>query len=424
MDALAAPLSALGVHRGPGAARARPSLPTRASLRGRLGTAARGGVVDAGAFIAPRRAPRVPRRVPRATPPGSAPPLGVNDDGDDSAPPPPAPRAPEGPVPNPPLRLAAGLAAVGCAESSYLAFEKLVGGEAACPLSGCQTALSSSYSVLFGVPLSAYGALAYGLVAALAWWGANERRAIDDDADDAEDADASSRAKLVNRFARIRALFALSAAGLAGVSSYLLYVLAVPLGGAECVYCLTSAAISFSLLGVGVAGLSGKEAGRTAPAAVALYAVTALSLSLVLGSDDEAEAAAKDLVLAYKAPTIESASTAYSRDLAAFLGEKGAKMYGAFWCSHCEDQKETFGAGAPVPYVECFPDGWRRGTPLDAACASAEITGFPTWVLADGTRFEGEKSLAELARAAGFRAPPEGEGADAGDQLAAFMGTN
>ena len=119
------------------------------------------------------------------------------------------------------LRLAAGLAAVGCAESSYLAFEKLVGGEAACPLSGCQTALSSSYSVLFGVPLSAYGALAYGLVAALAWWGANERRAIDDDADDAEDADDALRAKLVNQFARIRALFALSAAGLAGVSSYL-----------------------------------------------------------------------------------------------------------------------------------------------------------------------------------------------------------
>ena len=82
------------------------------------------------------------------------------------------------------------------------------------------------------------------------------------------------------------------------------------------------------LLGVGVAGLSG-EAGHTAPAAVALYAVTALSLSLVLGSDDEAEAAAKDLVLAYKAPTIESASTAYSATWPRSR-EKGAKMYGAF----------------------------------------------------------------------------------------------
>jgi uncharacterized membrane protein len=41
-----------------------------------------------------------------------------------------------------------------------------------CPLSGCQTALTSSYSTLLGVPLSAYGAAVYGLVAALAWWGA------------------------------------------------------------------------------------------------------------------------------------------------------------------------------------------------------------------------------------------------------------
>ena len=36
-----------------------------------------------------------------------------------------------------------------------------------------------------------------------------------------------------------------------------------------------------------------------------------------------------------------------------YLKETGAKMYGAFWCSHCEDQKETFGAGASdLPYVE------------------------------------------------------------------------
>lgn len=76
------------------------------------------------------------------------------------------------PVPNPPLRVAAGLAAAGCAESAYLAFEKLTGGDVTCPLSGCQTALSSSYSTLLGLPLSAFGAAAYGLVAALAWWGA------------------------------------------------------------------------------------------------------------------------------------------------------------------------------------------------------------------------------------------------------------
>ena len=50
-------------------------------------------------------------------------------------------------------------------------------------------------------------------------------------------------------------------------------------------------------------------------------------------------------------PASEAKSTQYSREVAKHLKESGAKMYGAFWCSHCEDQKETFGAGANIPYV-------------------------------------------------------------------------
>ena len=50
-------------------------------------------------------------------------------------------------------------------------------------------------------------------------------------------------------------------------------------------------------------------------------------------------------------PASEAKSTQYSREVAKHLKESGAKMYGAFWCSHCEDQKETFGAGADIPYV-------------------------------------------------------------------------
>jgi hypothetical protein len=96
-------------------------------------------------------------------------------------------------------------------------------------------------------------------------------------------------------------------------------------------------------------------------------------------------------------------------------------MYGAFWCSHCEDQKELFGSGAAVPYVECFPDGWQRGTPLAEACANVGITGFPTWVMPDGAKLEGDKALKELAAAAGFRAPPA-EAADAAAQLDDLLG--
>jgi hypothetical protein len=48
--------------------------------------------------------------------------------------------------------------------------------------------------------------------------------------------------------------------------------------------------------------------------------------------------------------------------LAARLREAGANMYGAFWCTHCYDQKQEFGqqAMAEFPYVECFPQGWKK----------------------------------------------------------------
>lgn len=37
-------------------------------------------------------------------------------------------------------------------------------------------------------------------------------------------------------------------------------------------------------------------------------------------------------------------------------------MYGAFWCSHCYDQKQAFGAEAMAafPYVECYPEGLHK----------------------------------------------------------------
>jgi hypothetical protein len=36
------------------------------------------------------------------------------------------------------------------------------------------------------------------------------------------------------------------------------------------------------------------------------------------------------------------------------LTDRGVKMYGAWWCPHCQEQKEKFGASFEyVPYVEC-----------------------------------------------------------------------
>ena len=52
-------------------------------------------------------------------------------------------------------------------------------------------------------------------------------------------------------------------------------------------------------------------------------------------------------------------------ELAKRLKAAGAQMYGAFWCSHCFEQKQAFGKGAMAdfPYVECYPDGYYKVPP-------------------------------------------------------------
>lgn len=81
------------------------------------------------------------------------------------------------------------------------------------------------------------------------------------------------------------------------------------------------------------------------------------------------------------------------------LGDKGAKLYGAFWCSHCKSQKELFGDSAKyLPYIECStPDGQQQLS----VCAQAGIEGYPTWVFADGSRESGELSLKKLSEKTG-----------------------
>lgn len=62
-----------------------------------------------------------------------------------------------------------------------------------------------------------------------------------------------------------------------------------------------------------------------------------------------------------------NASSGQALSLSKRLQEAGAKMYGAFWCSHCLDQKQEFGkeAMSSFPYVECFPNGWKRVSGCD-----------------------------------------------------------
>lgn len=82
-------------------------------------------------------------------------------------------------------------------------------------------------------------------------------------------------------------------------------------------------------------------------------------------------------------------------DFAKCLTDSGAKFYGAYWCPHCSNQKELFGSSIKyVNYIECDPRG---NNAQPQACESAGITGYPTWVFADGSRGSGEQSLQQLA---------------------------
>lgn len=81
--------------------------------------------------------------------------------------------------------------------------------------------------------------------------------------------------------------------------------------------------------------------------------------------------------------------------LATCIKDSGATFYGAFWCPHCQATKQMFGKSERLlPYVECSaPDG-KSQLPV---CKEAGVSGYPTWVFADGSQLSGQQSLEVLA---------------------------
>ena len=86
--------------------------------------------------------------------------------------------------------------------------------------------------------------------------------------------------------------------------------------------------------------------------------------------------------------------------LAECLTQKGTKMYGAYWCPHCVNQKKAFGdAVTKIDYIECGIRGNPSGE--EQVCKDKDIKGLPTWIFADGTRVEGEQTFKDLAAKSG-----------------------
>lgn len=80
------------------------------------------------------------------------------------------------------------------------------------------------------------------------------------------------------------------------------------------------------------------------------------------------------------------------------LAKRELTMYGAVWCTHCQNQKKEFSTSFQyVPYVEC-PDNIKL-------CTDKGVTGYPTWITKDGQKFEGEQPLEKLAQVSGCQLP-------------------
>ncbi|MEM7467325.1 MAG: vitamin K epoxide reductase family protein [Pseudomonadota bacterium] len=257
------------------------------------------------------------------------------------------------------------LALLGCALTAGLTWLKM--NQASLPYcdagSGCDVVQNSRWSILFGLPIAAWGFFTYLLIAINGWRSATRSKAW----------------RWVVFFATI---------GLA-VSLYLTAVSIFEIKSV-CVYCLVSLGLMGAIfLLVLLRAQRPQFAGWHLGSAVVGLGVIAFLFLHFAGKFDPS-AGPED---------------PYLKALAIHLEQSGAKFYGAYWCPHCQLQKSAFGAsGKRLPYVECTPSGPKGPRATD--CLTAEIAGYPTWIIGQ-RRIERAVAPVQLAKLSRFE-PPAG----------------
>jgi uncharacterized membrane protein len=344
------------------------------------------------------------------------------------------------PIPNYAMAV---IAVLGAMETAYLTYAHFTttalycaaSAETTAMLSSCNSVLQGPYAIVPGtnVPLAAIGCLAYTMVAILAigpsWLFPIRMEGHNGD----NVSNGNDNQVMITTLTTSMAVFSLC------LLSILFFIL-----HESCPYCLGSAALSLTLASLAWVG-NGSAQGPTnsqtwtasfaaslstvAAAAVLVSSVAttspnslateaeirsavnfagelvprAVSSSLVASTASSPTgmlaAAMTDqkpppLVILQSPPPITTESTETALQLAKELQALNAKFYGAFWCSHCYDQKQAFGKEAMgrIPYVECSKDGVDAQVAL---CKEKKVPGYPTWEIA-GQLYPGEQALDEL----------------------------
>ena len=163
-----------------------------------------------------------------------------------------------------------------------------------------------------------------------------------------------------------------------------------------CFFCLLSAILSFSIFILSIIGAR-FENRETMFYRGLIIAFTVLIGGLIWSNQVDPSNASEIINPSEKsAPLITTKSSKQKIDFARFLNENKIIMYSAYWCPHCNDQKQLFGKQAveELIIVECAKDGKNNQYKL---CQEKGIEGFPSWEINKGI-YSGTMSLDELAK--------------------------
>jgi uncharacterized membrane protein len=307
------------------------------------------------------------------------------------------------------------LSSIGMVETGYLSYlklfnpagiNKICGDGVTSTISSCSSVLNSPYASIQlneenAIPLTLLGFVAYTTVAALSAYPMLSSQTVIEEK--GVDLDVNNRIAIL-----------CTTTSMATFSSFLLSLLFNTLHQ-SCPYCFLSAGLSltmgFTAWFTGMLPTNNRENG--VKLALGSFATTTIaSLILFFGIDEAALTAYQNDVLASNGlsnnivataeepqknippPPITSKSSEQALKIGQDLKGLNTRFFGAYWCSHCYEQKQRLGkeAMANVQYIECSKEGLNSQNDL---CKERGIPGYPTWEIG-GNLYPGEMYLDEL----------------------------
>jgi uncharacterized membrane protein len=278
------------------------------------------------------------------------------------------------------------IAIIGALTTGYLTLSHFQGQSVACPTSGCDSVLSSQYAKIAGLPLSLFGTLAYSAMVLFALGplavNANQNRDL---------------RKKLEEWTWI--LLLIGAVSMVVFSGYLMFLLFFKINAGICIYCIASATFTIAMLLLTLLGREWPDPGQVLFTGIVVAVVAGLGTAIMYaGISGKTVGSSTSPLL-----PITTNSGPAEISLAEHLQTVGAKMYGAYWCPHCHDQKQLFGqqAFAKISYIECDPNGPDAKPDL---CKAAKIQGFPTWKIKSQS-LSGTQPLTQLAKVSAYTGP-------------------